>query len=201
MSRLEKLSDAKVLGIAKLVVEDFPDDQLRAAIEQLDKDGHIISDITRHHLAEALDEFSLAGKRDLVDLLRKHWPAIDQTSSVYVPFETLMDDRARDKARSLEYVNNSAGRPAAAAEPARESPTGAPQEGVGSLSARAPTELIPTASLKKLGDRTARSPPCRRVRSRLRPYRRPRSYTAQLLAKILLPIRRDIRVPSRAAAT
>ena len=104
------------------------------------------------------------------------------------------------RARS-EYVNNSAGRPAAAAEPARESPTGAPQEGVGSLSARAPTELIPTASLKKLGDRTARSPPCRRVRSRLRPYRRPRSYTAQLLAKILLPIRRDIRVPSRAAAT
>ena len=33
MSRLEKLSDAKVLGIAKLVVEDFPDDQLRATIQ------------------------------------------------------------------------------------------------------------------------------------------------------------------------
>jgi hypothetical protein len=105
MSRLEKLSDAKVLGIAKLVVEDFPDDQLRAAIEQLDKDGHIISDITRHHLAEALDEFSLAGKRDLVDLLRKHWPAIDQTSSVYVPFETLMDDIDRHVLRNDDWSN------------------------------------------------------------------------------------------------
>ena len=92
MSWLEKLSDAKVLAVAKLVVDDFPDDQLRAAIEQLDKDGHIVSDITRYHLAEAIDEFSLAGKRDLIDLLRKHWPAIDQISSICDPFETLVDD-------------------------------------------------------------------------------------------------------------
>ncbi len=74
MSRLEKLSDEKVLGIARSVVKDFPDDKLQAAVELLDKDGHLVSDITRHHIAEALDEFSLAGKRDLLDLLRKHWP-------------------------------------------------------------------------------------------------------------------------------
>jgi hypothetical protein len=69
MCRLERLSDAKVLGVAKLVVEDFPDDQLRAAIEQLDKHRHIVTDITRHHLAEALDEFSLNGKRDLMEMM------------------------------------------------------------------------------------------------------------------------------------
>ena len=106
MSRIEKLSDAKVLAIAKLVVEDFPDDQLRAAIEQLDKDGHIVSDITRHHLAEALDAFSLAGKRDLVDLLRKHWPTVDQIPSVHDPFETLMDDINRHVLRNDDWSNS-----------------------------------------------------------------------------------------------
>jgi hypothetical protein len=44
-----------VFGIARAVVKDHPDDQLQAAIELLDKDGHLISDITRHHIAEALD--------------------------------------------------------------------------------------------------------------------------------------------------
>jgi hypothetical protein len=106
MSRLEKLSDRKVLAVAKLVIEDFPHDQLRSAIEQLDKDGHIVSDITRHHLAEALDEFSLSGKRDLVDLLRKHWPEIDRIPSVYEPFETLMDDIRRHVLRNDDWSNS-----------------------------------------------------------------------------------------------
>jgi AbiJ N-terminal domain 3 len=105
MSRLDKLSDAKVLSVAKLVVEDFPDDQLRAAVEQLDKDGHVVSDITRHHLAEALDEFSLSGKRDLVDLLRKHWP-VDQIRSIYDPFETVMDDIDRHVLRNDDWSNS-----------------------------------------------------------------------------------------------
>jgi hypothetical protein len=106
MSRLERLSDAKVLGVAKLVVEDFPDDQLRAAIEQLDKDGHIVSDITRHHLAEALDECSLNGKRDLLDMLRKHWPVIDQASSVHETFWTLADGIERHVLRNDDWSNS-----------------------------------------------------------------------------------------------
>jgi AbiJ-like protein/abortive infection Abi-like protein len=105
MSRLEKLSDEKVLGVARNVVKDFPDDQLQAAIELLDKDGHLVSDITRHHIAEALDEFSLVGKRDLLELLRKHWP-IDRTTSIYDPFETLADDIDRHVLRNDDWSNS-----------------------------------------------------------------------------------------------
>jgi hypothetical protein len=105
MSRLEKLSDEKVLGVARSVVKDFPDDQLQAAVERLDKDGHLVSDITRHNIAEALDEFSLAGKRDLLDLLRKHWP-IDSITSIYEPFGTLADDIERHVLRNDDWSNS-----------------------------------------------------------------------------------------------
>src|SRR5258708_3773045 len=54
MSRLERLSDEKVFGVARSVVKDFPDDKLQAAVELLDQEGRLVSDITRHHLAEAL---------------------------------------------------------------------------------------------------------------------------------------------------
>jgi len=81
MRRLERLSDEKVFTLARSVVEDFPDDKLQAAIEALQKDGRLISDITRLHLAEALNGFDLAGKRDLLDMLRAHWPSIDQMES------------------------------------------------------------------------------------------------------------------------
>ena len=90
--RLEKLSDEKVFGVAKSVVQDFPDDKLLLAIELLEKDGHLITDLTRHHLAETLDEFSLAGKRDLLEMLRKHFPPIDHEASHNAPFATLADD-------------------------------------------------------------------------------------------------------------
>lgn len=89
MQRLEKLSDAKVLGIAKQVVVDLPDDKLQAAVEQLEKDGHLISDLTRQHLAEALNPWPLAGKRDLSEMLRKYW-SIDQMPS-YQIFSSLAD--------------------------------------------------------------------------------------------------------------
>lgn len=106
MSRLEKLSDEKVLAVARNVVKDFPeDDRLRAAVELLDKEGHVLSDITRHHIAEALDEFSLGGKRDLLELLRKHWP-IDATPSVYAPFENLADDIERHVLRNDDWSNS-----------------------------------------------------------------------------------------------
>ncbi len=105
MSRLEKLSDEKVLGIARSVVKDFPDDKLQAAVELLDKDGHLVSDITRHHIAEALDEFSLAGKRDLLDLLRKHWP-VDSTHSTYDAFEMLADDIERHVLHNDDWPNS-----------------------------------------------------------------------------------------------
>lgn len=106
MSWLEKLSDEKVLGVAKNVVKDFPDDKLLAAVELLDKEGNLVSDITRHYLAEALDEFSLGGKRDLLDLLRKHWPSIDRSPSKYDPFKTLKDDIDRHVLRNNDWSNS-----------------------------------------------------------------------------------------------
>lgn len=60
MRRLEKLSDARVFEVAKQVVEDFPDDELQVAIEHLEKDGKLVSDITRRDLAEALNGLPLA---------------------------------------------------------------------------------------------------------------------------------------------
>jgi AbiJ N-terminal domain 3/Abortive infection C-terminus len=92
MRRLEKLSDEQVLIIAKAVVTDFPVDKLQSAIEALESDGHLVSDVTRHNLAEVLSAFSLGGKRDLLELLRKHFPEIDMLPS-YKDFDgTLADD-------------------------------------------------------------------------------------------------------------
>lgn len=105
MKRLEKLSDEKVFKIAKSVVEDFPDDKLQAAIEVVEKEGHLVSDLTRHHLAEALNEWPLAGKRDLLDMLRKHWPSIDQTGSAYRFGETVADDIYRHAVRNDDMPN------------------------------------------------------------------------------------------------
>lgn len=82
MRRLEKLSDERVYALAKCVLQDFPDDKLQAAVEQLDKDGHLVSDLTRQHLTEALNEFALAGKLDLIEMLRKHWPQIDRAGGL-----------------------------------------------------------------------------------------------------------------------
>jgi hypothetical protein len=107
MRRLEKLSDEKVLGVARSVVQEFPDDKLQAAIELLDRDGHLVSDLTRHHLAEALDEFSLPGKRDLLEMLRQHWPSIDHTPSSYDIFEgSLADDIHRHAVRNDDWPNS-----------------------------------------------------------------------------------------------
>lgn len=105
MRRLEKLSDEKVLAVAKGVVQDFPDDGLQAAIEQLEKDGRLVSDLTRHHLAEALNAFSLAGKRDLLELLRKHFPEIDRAASYRKAFETLADDIHQHAVRNYDWDN------------------------------------------------------------------------------------------------
>lgn len=89
--RLDKLSDDKVLAIAKNIVQDFPNDALQAAIEELDQ-GRLITELSRHHLAEALNGYVLAGKRDLMELLRKHFPSIDQTPSYRFILGTLADD-------------------------------------------------------------------------------------------------------------
>jgi hypothetical protein len=105
MSRLEKLSDEKVLAVAKEVVRDFPDDSLQAAIEQLAPQGHIVSELTRHHIAEALDEFDLAGKRDLLEFLRAHFPSIDRTASYREQFWTLADDIDRHAVQNYDWSN------------------------------------------------------------------------------------------------
>ena len=105
MRRLERLSDENVFMVAKSVVQDFPDDKLQAAIEIIEKEGRLVSDITRQHLAEALDEFSLAGKDDLLDLLRKHWPSIDQTESYRAFDQTMADDIYRHAVQNDDWSN------------------------------------------------------------------------------------------------
>jgi len=103
MERLEKLSDEKVFTIAKQVVADFPDDKLQAAVEQLEEDGHLISDLTRQHLAEALNPWLLAGKRDLLEILRKYW-SIDQMESFRL-FSSLADDIDQHAIRNDDWTN------------------------------------------------------------------------------------------------
>lgn len=106
MRRLEKLSDEQVFNLAKSVVQDLPDDKLLAAIEQIEKDDRLVSDITRQHLAEALDDFSLAGKRDLLEMLRKYWPSIDHSASEHDAFATLADDIDRHIVRNNDWWNS-----------------------------------------------------------------------------------------------
>jgi hypothetical protein len=106
MRRLEKLRDEQVLRVAKCVVKDFPDDELQAAIERLERGGRLITELTRHHLAEALNSFGLDGKRDLIELLRKHFPAIDQAPSTHNPFDNcLVDDIHRHAVRNEHWDN------------------------------------------------------------------------------------------------
>ncbi|MCI0629013.1 MAG: abortive infection family protein [Acidobacteria bacterium] len=106
MTRLEKLSEDHVFKIAKSVVKDFPDDNLLAAVEQIEKPGRLVSDLTRHHLAEALDDLSLGGKRDLLEMLRKHWPAIDHMASEHDPFARLADDIDRHVVQNNDWWNS-----------------------------------------------------------------------------------------------
>jgi hypothetical protein len=79
LSRLEKLSDEKVLQVAKSVLADVADDRLQSAVEQISQPNQLVSLITRRRVAEALNGFSLKGKDDdPLDLLRKHCPNIDR---------------------------------------------------------------------------------------------------------------------------
>jgi len=105
MRRLENMSDDQVFAIAKGVVRDFPNDKLQAAIELLEKDGRLVSDITRTHLAESLNDCPLAGKRDLIEMLRKHWPSIDQTGSELIFDRTLADDIHRHAVANDDWSN------------------------------------------------------------------------------------------------
>lgn len=106
MTRLEKLSDDRVFSIAKQVVSDFPDDKLQAAIEQLDRDGHLVSDITRDRIAKALDEFSLAGDRDLLELLRAHWPSIDDQDPTRFDVHTPSQDIYQHAVRNDDWSSS-----------------------------------------------------------------------------------------------
>jgi len=95
MTRLNKLSDEKVFALSKIVVKEYPDDPLEAAIEALQKDGAIVSDITRQHIAEALNDVSLAGSRPLLDLFQEHFPEIRRMKSYRSLDESLADDLYR----------------------------------------------------------------------------------------------------------
>ncbi|MXY70163.1 MAG: hypothetical protein F4Y47_16660, partial [Acidobacteriia bacterium] len=77
--RLDNLSAAEMIDIAKRVVNEHPSDELQTAIERLDDSAGLVSSITRHKLAEALDKFTLSGKYSLIEMLAKHWPSFRQS--------------------------------------------------------------------------------------------------------------------------
>jgi hypothetical protein len=104
--RLDKVSDAVVLDIAKRVVKDFPDDELQGAIEHSVPGTSQLSELTRRHISEALDAFVLAGKLSLLDMLRKHWPAIDRTPSETNFEKSLADDVVRHAISNDDWPNS-----------------------------------------------------------------------------------------------
>ncbi len=106
MARLHKLSDEKVLGIAKEVVKEFPDDKLQAAIEAVDQSSHIVSDITRRNMAEALNGIELAGKQQLLELLEKHFPQVHSIDSIHSFEDKLADDIYRHVIANDDWSND-----------------------------------------------------------------------------------------------
>ena len=78
-TRLGSLTKAKVVEIAKRVAQEHSSDKLQAAIEDLENPRGLVSNITRHKLAEALNEFSLSGKLELTEMLAKHWPEFQKS--------------------------------------------------------------------------------------------------------------------------
>lgn len=106
MARLENLSDEAVFKIAKQVVDDHPDDELQAAIENIDGNGKLVSDLTRQHLLRALDSYDLGGHRDLVELLTTHWPTITTMSSYHDPFDSFISDIQRHCVKHNDWPNS-----------------------------------------------------------------------------------------------
>ena len=103
--RLEKLPSERVLAIAKNVVNDFPNDRLIAALETIEKHGRTITDLTRHHLMEALYSYSLSGKRPLLEMISKHFPSIYQESSSRFFGGTVADDLVRHAVNNNDLTN------------------------------------------------------------------------------------------------
>ncbi|MEQ9087063.1 MAG: abortive infection family protein [Pontimonas sp.] len=74
LKRLGGLSDEQVFNLAKNVTQEFPDDSLSHAIERIEDDGSLVSDITRRDLARALNKFKLEGTDHSQSILNKHFP-------------------------------------------------------------------------------------------------------------------------------
>jgi hypothetical protein len=105
IKRLEKLSDEKVLHVAKSVLADIDHDPLRSAVERLGERKQVVSDITRRRLAEALNKFSLSGKTALLEFLGKHWPQIHRTPSAIAFEGTVSDELYQHVVRNDDYTN------------------------------------------------------------------------------------------------
>jgi hypothetical protein len=107
LRRLKNLSDERVLEIARQVVAEYPNDRLQVGIERVEAGG-LITDLTRHRLSEAINSFDLGGKRNVLELLRKHFPDIDRTQSEYdrSPFGSLANDIERHLLRNHDWENS-----------------------------------------------------------------------------------------------
>jgi hypothetical protein len=105
LKRLEKLSDAKVLQVAKSVLADVANDPLQSAVEHLNQQGQLVCDVTRQRIAEALNSFSLSGMADLLGFLRKHWPEIYTAASNIDFYWSVHDELHQHAVKNDDYTN------------------------------------------------------------------------------------------------
>lgn len=106
MKRLNRLSDEQVLKVAQRVVKEIQADELQAAVEKLIASNVLVTDLTRNHVAEALNRFPLEGKLGLRDLLRKHWPEIDKMQSNFEFGSFLPEDIQQHCIRNEDWSNS-----------------------------------------------------------------------------------------------
>lgn len=105
LSRLNNLPSEQVFAIARQVADEFPDDPLTAALEAIDNTARMVTDLTRHHIMEALNPFSLSGKRPLLELLAKHFPSISQEPSPWSSSGTVAEDILRHAVHNDDLTN------------------------------------------------------------------------------------------------
>jgi len=105
--RLAEIPNEKIVELAGRILAEFPSDPLRAAVEKLDGTRRV-TELTRTKIAECLNGYELGGKRDLIDMLLRHWPSIgDPGSSEDNPLDySLADDIGRHAIRFPDWENS-----------------------------------------------------------------------------------------------
>ncbi|WP_218062325.1 abortive infection family protein [Paracoccus haeundaensis] len=81
-SLLGALDDKATLAVARRIVENYDDFQLREAVNKIDEVGQSqVSEITRRKLVELFDDIDISGSIDLGEFLNELWPLSAMDSS------------------------------------------------------------------------------------------------------------------------